>query len=170
VTPEEERRQDPGPTGSQYEEDKQTAEKRARLGGYIAALILLLFCLNAYGTFIVNPQSRKESDQEIRFGQYEVCQKSGNMLREQVRSEFVDLKRRVVIPTAADLRDLYTVVGRLSSSPQVSEVLSEAATEEQERIDYTKKRIASIGERIPDADCAALYPPLEGQTYPDKSS
>lgn len=144
---------DPGPTGSEYEADRKISESRARLGGLIAFGVLLLLCLNAYGTFIVNPASRKQSDEEIRFGQYEVCRKSGNVLRGQVRAEFVDLKRRVLIPVFAD------VAATISPDSPAHEILTEA-------VRYLKMRIATIDERIPDANCAELYPPLEGQTYP----
>jgi hypothetical protein len=143
-----ERRADPGPTGKEY-------RSRTILGAWIAVGIAILLGLNLYGTFVFQPHQAREEDRAIRLSQYVVCLTSGNALRDDVRNEFIDLKEDSIIPVYARVRDT------IPPTDASFEILDDA-------VKRLRERVRTIEDRIPDADCQALYPPLEGQVYPPR--
>lgn len=129
----------------------------------MAALMVLAVVLILAGN-AATARNARETSEEIRLSQSDGCEKVINALvLDSMRSELIDLKRKVLIPQSADLRDLYTVVARLARPGSISEAIAAAAEDENARISYLKQRIATIGKRIPDAPCMTLYPPLSGQ-------
>jgi hypothetical protein len=88
----------------------------------------------------------------VREGQYINCVKVGNSLRRQVRREFVDLKRSVLIPVYSN------IAATLPQGTEARRILTGAVV-------YMHKRIRTIKSRIPNVPCQKSYPPLPGQTY-----
>lgn len=88
-----------------------------------------------------------------RLSQREGCEKSGNSLRRDVRGEFVDLKRRVLIPVFHEIA-LTIPIGEPSRAILDGAVVT------------LYHRIATIKQRIPNAPCHKLYPLLDN---PDTS-
>lgn len=135
---------------------KEKDDRRARLiAGLLLFLVAVLACLTTYGTFVKNPQDRRDEDQAIRLAQHSVCERSGNALREDVRQEFVNLKRDSIIP-------VYSGVARTIPDGERSKQILDHA------VRHLRKRIKTIDRRIPDADCLELFPPLPGYEYPDE--
>lgn len=111
-------------------------------------VLALVFKLNSD-----NADQTQDIQNGIRLSQFEGCVKAGNVLRRQVRSEFVDLKKKAMIP-------VFDGVAKTIPEGAPARVILEDA------VAYLEHRIRTIDQRIPNADCLALYPPLEGQTYP----
>lgn len=128
---------------------------RTVLGG------LVLVCTALLAVFaLLNSVNYQNYSEKVAFGlretQYENCNKSGNVLREQVRDEFVDLKRKVLIPVIGGFADT------LPNGTQKTLL--------RDTVGVLHHRIKTIESRIPDANCLELYPPLPGQTYDEGTS
>lgn len=167
-----ERRDDPPPTGSEYEEYKKAVERRAFIGAIIGVLILLVLVLDMYGTFYKNPQDQIQGDRDAALSRFAGCVESGNPLRGQMRDEFVDLKRKAIIPIVQAQSDLWKRILAFSPPPQTAEerqgfgVVTDNIETLNGIVDILHHRIQTIDERIPNSDCLHRYPPLDGQTYP----
>jgi hypothetical protein len=106
------------------------------------------------------------TDYELRQSQRINCETGGNVLREDVRKEFVDLKEEVIIPVF----DLVAAVVTPNSNRKPPPV-GTAPDELPEgtppgvvldvAVAYMKKRSDTIEERITDVDCATQYPLLD---------
>lgn len=153
---EQERRRDPGPSGTQYEKDKRDSKLRNILSGVLLFLTLILAGLAVANTFISAERS-EQKDEDIRESQFRVCVNTANELRDDVRDEFVALKEQVLIP-------VFSGVAQTIQVPPPNP----ARTILVESVDYLERRVKSIDERIPDLNCLIDYPPLEGQTYPQE--
>lgn len=134
------------------EERRKDARVRRILGAGILIMAVILAITSVIGAFVTGPRDARQVSEQIRYEQYLTCEKVGNSLRKDIRDEFVDLKKDVLIPVFGGIAKL------MPSSPS-KEILVES-------VDYMKRRAATIDERIPDGNCLRIYPPLDGQTFP----
>lgn len=129
--------------------------QRLSAGILVAICVMLVVLL---GLALKDNHDNQEQTRAITFGlrasQYETCETSLNALREQVRDEFVSLKTKVLIPVFSG------VAATLPPGDPVRDLL-------RHEVAYLGERIDTIKQRIPDADCAELFPPLAGQRYPE---
>lgn len=136
--------------------DRRPAESKVRSGLIYGtlALILLLTIGNVYGAVRQHEDQEalelesKTTDFELRQSQRIACEQGQNELRQDVRHEFVDLKRDGLIP-------FYTAVRNLSDPGDEFTILID------EEIDRLRRRALTIKERIPDNDCPSIYPLLD---------
>jgi hypothetical protein len=142
-----ERRRDPGPSGKAY--------RRNNVFSIVLLLFVILLAIFSVANTIIEAENTEDKDFAIREGQYDACVQSGNVFRDDVRQEFVDLKRQVLIPVFDGVA--LTIPG--PSKPGTAKAILES------NVDYLRRRIATIEDRLPDTDCLRQYPPLEGQTY-----
>lgn len=127
--------------------------------GGIALTIVLLGLGIFIQTAINSTNDRQDLDIQkalysVRESQYRACIINGNTLRDQVRREFVDLKRKVLIPTFGGI------------AATIPEGTSQRTILESQ-VAYLKTRIQTIKDRIPVVHCLQIYPPLPGQKYPN---
>ena len=135
--------------------ERRVEQERIRniLGAVLLFLTLVLAVLSVINTTLAAHRS-KQIQKDIRFSQYSACIKSGNVLRAQVKDEFIDIKRSVLIPVFSEIAQT------LPPKSESKKILHDSVI-------YMRDRIATINTRIPDADCDSLYPPLDNQSFPD---
>lgn len=174
-----EARPDEDPVGTRYvlaADGKIIRDRRTSNGGRnlllwtAMALLAIITVLSAIGYFqerrnndtlaaqalVLGKQQAKQkrsaevSLYEIRASQRNVCEESGNALREDVRDEFVSLKKKVLIPIFQSFIDL-APPGTVDPGLVIL----------QDGVNLLHRRIRTIKNRIPDADCKSLYPYLD---------
>ena len=120
------------------------------IGIILIQLAVLVLALKINGD---NAEQQRSISYGLRQTQLENCLKPGNVLRDQIRDEFVDLKEDVLIPTFSK------IAATIPPGAPARKTL-------RYQVAYMQHRIATIDNRIPNADCLGLYPPLPGQHYP----
>lgn len=138
--------------------DDWIINKMPRIVIALSAIALALGIVATY-TLIQTQEAKDKVDtnqtetvQALRENQYINCVRSANGLRRQVRREFVDLKREVLIPVFS------RVAATLPAGAPAKRILTGTVV-------YMHKRIRTIESRIPNVPCLKRYPPLPGQTY-----
>lgn len=140
--------------GNLIKDRRQDSAARSVLIWTVLGLLTIVTALSIVGFF--DQKSQREQSEldtartlyDIRAGLRENCQTSGNVLRDDVRDEFVDLKGDFLIPL------FESVAATIPPSETAHDLLLTAAEELRER-----KR--TIKDRIPNADCQQLYPLLD---------
>ena len=154
-----ERRRDPGPSGTEYQADKDVvaqAVRESRIRTALTGAVLFVTLLLAGFSVANSIRASREAEERsfaVREGQFVVCLTTANTLREDVRDEFIDLKKSVLIPVFEGVADTIP-------PPSPSKTILD------ESVAYMRTRVKTIDGRIPNLDCLHDYPPLEGQEYP----
>ena len=137
----------------------------------LAILTLAVVILYVGGALLaksISDQSYR-ADRDMRAGQYEACEKVGNALRHDIREEFADLKRSVLIPAFVAVDRVFVDVARVIPAADPRRPILRAAHGTLTRANTRMRhRIDTIDQRIPDTHCQSVYPPLSGQSFDQK--
>jgi hypothetical protein len=130
-------------------------ERTANIVAAVCVAIIFFAIAFADGWLLLKVQPDNERrDETQRYVAFKSCVENGNIFRKQVRDEFVDLKADVLLPLVAGVASV------TPPEAPVREILDDTTTK-------LRTRIATINTRIPNVDCLAVWPPLEGQEYPE---
>lgn len=133
--------------------EPESGLRRSLVYGALLLLLLLagLSVLSAIREGEENDQREidsKISDFQIRDSQRTSCENSANVLRQDIRTEFITMKEAVLIPVFTE------VAASIPPSEPSAAILDQA-------VGLMERRIETIDNRIPDLDCADLYPLLD---------